>query len=255
MCIDTKNVEDTAANSAYVGAICEDNLASLNYIKATLEKSFAQNSFPMSLEAYSDPQSLLRNIKFGTHYDVLFLDIDMPKLNGIDLTRQLRNNNIQTKIIFISNKEELVFQTFEVQPLFFLRKNHFLEGLPTLIHTLIKEFQKEKRLVMTVEELHSDNMYSFDLHQLMYVEAIRKYCNFVSTNGKIRVQYRLGSLNDVLSQHSFIQCHRSFIVNCRFIFSLSKTELILDDYTTLPIGRSHYQAVRNAFMNFMYNGE
>ncbi|OZG61748.1 DNA-binding response regulator [Bifidobacterium lemurum] len=235
----------------YRGAVCDDDIDGLDFIERHLRRALSEHGVPMRLDVYARAEQLFAAIQRGTHYDILFLDIDMPRWNGIELTRGLRDLGFQSHVVFISNKEELVFQTFEVQPLFFLRKSHFLETLPLLAQTIAREFRKSSKKVVSVEELHSSRVYSFDIQQLVYIEAIGKQCLFVTTTSKTRIQCRLSAIAERLEPHGFVQCHRSYVVNCRFIFALSRDSLTLDDRGTLPIGRSHQQAVRDAFTSFI----
>lgn len=247
--------DDPATIERYRGAICEDDGDSLLYIEHMMGRAFRECKVPIRLDAYAKPDQLYRAIERGARYDVLFLDIDMPQLNGIDLTRNVRKLGVQSAVVFISNKEEMVFQTFEVQPLYFLRKSHFLDGLPHLVRAVAQELRSHERTMVTIEELHSSHVYSFDIQQLIYVEAMGKQCQFVTPLGKTRIQCRLASLAEQLRPYGFVQCHRSYMVNCRFIFSLSRDSLTLDTREVLPIGRSHHQAVRDAFMAFVSGRE
>ena len=113
-------------------AACEDNLGALGLIRERLEGAFHDQKLPIVVDAYSDPRMLLKAVGDGRRYDLFFLDIDMPGLNGIELCRRLRADGSRALVVFISGKEELVFQTFEVQPFRFVRKNHFQEELPQL---------------------------------------------------------------------------------------------------------------------------
>lgn len=164
--------DDPATIERYRGAICEDDGDSLLYIEHMMGRAFRECKVPIRLDAYAKPDQLYRAIERGARYDVLFLDIDMPQLNGIDLTRNARKLGVQSAVVFISNKEEMVFQTFEVQPLYFLRKSHFLDGLPHLVRAVAQELHSHERTMVTIEELHSSHVYSFDIQQLIYVEAM-----------------------------------------------------------------------------------
>lgn len=239
---------NVAAQVEHRAAICEDDANSLSYIDQLLNRAFDASQLSISFDAYDKPERLLAAIERGTQYDVLFLDIDMPRLNGIELMHQLREAGWHTAVVFISNKEEMVFQTFDVQPLYFLRKSHFLEGLPHLVQAVSRELRDSSKTLVTIEELHSSNVYSFDVQQLMVIEAMGKQCLFTTATGTTKIQCRIGVLAERLAPYGFVQCHRSFLVNCRFIFSIGKDSLTLDNRSMIPIGRSHREAVKTAFM-------
>ena len=75
-------------------------------------------------------------------YDLVFLDIDMPKYSGMDVAEEIRKKSADTDIIFVSNREDRVFETFSVQPFGFIRKNCFTEDLNA---TLRQYIQKKAR--------------------------------------------------------------------------------------------------------------
>ncbi len=102
-------------------AVCEDETGILTYISQKVEQSFTQKGTAVQVDAYGNSQTLLAAITENNAYDIYYLDIDMPSLNGIELCRKIRLRYPAALVLFVSNKEELVFQTFAVQPFRFLR--------------------------------------------------------------------------------------------------------------------------------------
>ena len=235
-------------------AACEDNLGALGLIRERLEGAFHDQKLPIVVDAYSDPRMLLKAVGDGRRYDLFFLDIDMTGLNGIELCRRLRADGSRALVVFISGKEELVFQTFEVQPFRFVRKNHFQEELPQLARDVSQELRGRTESSIVVAEPHSKRLYTFETRSLLYMEALAKDCRFVTAAGGTILTARLMELEERLRPHGFVRCHRSYLVNCQYIFSL-------DDRTVLPVyrrilspSRGRAEELRESFFAYVNGG-
>ena len=89
-------------------------------------------------------------------------------------------------VIFISNKEELVFQTFEVQPFRFIRKSEYQKLLPALVDAISQKLEEQTKHLIFITEPGSGDIFSFDIRNIFYVEAQRKNCLIVTTEMCIR---------------------------------------------------------------------
>lgn len=241
-------------SESFQAAVCEDHPGTLGLIRQRLESAFQERKLPVALDAYSDPRALLDAAAQRRRYDLYFLDIDMPGLNGIELCRRLRKGGSQALVVFISGKEELVFQTFEVQPFRFIRKNHFQEELPQLADDICRELRGRAETSVVVAERHSKRIFTFGVQSLLYVEALAKECRFVTASGETVLSAKLMELEEQLAPHGFVRCHRSYLVNCRYIFSVEKDTVTLDDHTVLPVSRGRSAALREAFFAYVNGG-
>ena len=236
-----------------MAAICEDEPKVLEYLHRQLSFHLQAEHQIINFDCYQDGQALIDAVRKGKNYQLLFLDIDMPEINGIEVCRRIRrihNFPDTTLVIFISNKEELVFQTFEVQPFRFIRKSHFHEELPSLAAAICRELNRKKGVTLTIEEQHSNMVYSVNINDILYVEVIGKYCHIITPAKELKIRYQLSALSDMLAGYGFLQPHRSYLVNCRYIFSIEKNEILLDDQTAIPVSRNRVRQVKQEFLEF-----
>lgn len=236
-------------------AVCEDETGILTYISQKVEQSFTQKGTAVQVDAYGNSQTLLAAITENNAYDIYYLDIDMPSLNGIELCRKIRLRYPAALVLFVSNKEELVFQTFAVQPFRFLRKSHFDEELPQATKDVLCALSERRDAVVRIRELHSSAVYSFSLKQLYYIESLGKMCRFVTPAGETMIQSCLQVMEDQLNPMGFVRCHRSYMVNCRHVFSIQKNFVVLDNKQSIPLSRSRVELVRTAFLHFEQKDE
>ena len=97
-------------------AVCDDDEIVCEAICTKISKILTSCGISVSCDKYVSPMSLYNNIKHGERvYDALFLDIDMPKIDGVELAKALRKNENMVDIIFVSNREDKVFETLAVR--------------------------------------------------------------------------------------------------------------------------------------------
>lgn len=101
-----------------------------------------------------------------------------------------------------------------------------------------------------ITEPGSGDIFSFDIRNIFYVEAQRKNCLIVTTVGNSIVQCKISDMEEYLVPHGFIKIHRSYLVNCRYIFYIGKSSLQLTSGQELPISRGKVDEVKEGFRRF-----
>ena len=128
-------------------AVCDDDEITCDVVCRRIFAIFKKCGIEASGAKYFSSATLYNHIAYSREgeaykYDLVFLDIDMPKYSGMDVAEEIRKKSADTDIIFVSNREDRVFETFSVQPFGFIRKNCFTEGLNA---TLRQYIQKKAR--------------------------------------------------------------------------------------------------------------
>ncbi|MDO4853073.1 MAG: LytTR family DNA-binding domain-containing protein [Clostridia bacterium] len=235
----------------FQAAIVEDEASIRSSLQRALSEQFTAQNISVSFDEYADGDSFLHSFSEGYHYDMLFLDIEMPGTDGIAAAKCVRERNEQILIVFISSRESLVFDTFTVQPFRFIRKSRLSESLPELVNALVLRLRKSKDHKIFLTEPGTGDLYSFDPDKLLYVEAQRKDCRFVTVSGETLIRCPFGYAERVLEASAFIKAHRSYLVNPAAIFYVGKTELTLTDRSTIPISRDRVNEVKEQFMAYI----
>jgi len=234
----------------YQAAILEDEAEVLRYMQGRLKRSFEEHGLSVAFDSFIDGERFLEMLEAHYHYDMVFLDIEMPTVDGITVCRRIRELAPQTVVVFISNKEELVFQTFEVQPFRFIRKSQFDALLPSLTEHLCRELARHNPRLLTVVEKQSGDVYSFDIHGVRYIEAQGKRCRIVTGSTETIVQCKLMDLEAQLVGQHFLRPHRSYLVNCEYIFHIGKNELTLTDRSAVPLSRGKQEQIKQEFLEY-----
>lgn len=233
----------------YQAVIVDDEKEILDSTKAMLADSFNNHNVQVAFDFFTNSEDFLAMLEQHFHYDILFLDIEMPGLDGISLCKEIRKISPDALVVFISNKEELVFQTFEVQPFRFIRKSELRELTDHLVTSVISELQKRKPKTIKFTETNGD-IISFDARTIIYAEAQRKECRIVTTGRDEIIKFKFMDLENALKDLHFIKIHRSYIVNMDFISKITKNSVILTNGEELPISRGSSEELKQQFITY-----
>lgn len=226
--------------------ICDDNRAFADYFTIQLRSLFAKERAPVKIYCVQSGEEALQRIK-AKPPAVLFLDIDMPGINGFEVARQLCTLEERPIIIFLSNQEHLVFESFGFQPFWFLRKAHLSE-LPQVIKRIRGALiNKHQQYSVTVFR----NKVTLLLSDIRYFEANGHYVMVHADQPPLRTKACLSDIENDLQHAYFTRCHAGFLVNCEHIEVAGKTELTLNDGTQIPVSRSKAEQTQNMFMSYM----
>jgi len=176
--------------------------------------------------------------------DVLFLDIDMPGLNGIEF----RKKAIEIPVcIFITAHPEHAVESFEIETLDFIVKPLKLDRFAQTV-SRIEEFMEIKLKALLFEaSIGGDTIYikegheqtKVKLHEILYLEALKDYTLIITDKKRHCVLSSIGNLLKENHFQSFIRIHRSFAVQKQFIQKINSSEILLHNNITIPVGRSY----------------
>lgn len=231
-------------------AICDDEIILLPQLAAVIKNAFRRRDLNLQLETFSSASELLKLVFDGSYYDIYFLDIDLPGQNGITLAKKIRSISDQTQILYVSAKEDLVYETFQTQPLAFVRKSHFREDMERAMDVLAEHLQKETDPILIFED-DLGHRIPLNLNRILYVEAQEKYQNVVSTDGKKMIRCTISSLERELTAHHFVRIHRGYLVNFRYVYRIDAAHVILDDGTKLPLSRHRRREAMRLFLGYI----
>lgn len=233
--------------------ICDDDLIFASKIETMLIKISRSQFIEMNLEVYSDGYELWRDIQHGNMFDLLYLDIEMVKVNGIDVARKIRQKDMDVILIYISSYENYFIQLFEVEPFRFIKKpvndeifcNYFNKAYDRIIGSNLYFIYKFNKII-----------YRIMLKDILYFESSRR---LIKIKGKDEGGEFYGKLNMVEKNLEngkipFLRIHQSYLVNFRFIKEISFYKVVLFDGTELRISEERQKNVREKY-NVLMEGE
>jgi len=173
--------------------------------------------------------------------DLLFLDIDMPNLSGIQFAQLVKG---KTEVVFSTAFKEYAYQAFDINAIDFLLKpityDRFLQMLD-------KVYAKKRTQTVGAESNFiflqigpSKKVIKVNCDEIIYVEGLSNYVRITMMSGKVHTVYTsMKTLLEKLPFNSFVQTHKSYIVNLKFVEIIGNNEIVIKGEHTLPIGESY----------------
>ena len=230
-------------------AVCDDEPAAVRSVSAQLKRELAELGDEAELCLFTQSPDLARQLRRGKRFDALFADIDMPELDGIRLGTLYRAELQDCLLVFISNREDLVFDTFQAKPFRFVRKKDYKAKLPEVLSDVLSELDRAEARKIAFPTGASSTVL-LRPERICYVEAVKKKQVVHYGPQAIEVASSFQKVAQQLASYGFVQSHKSFLVNCRYIRSIAKTDLTLDDGTVIPVSRNYLHEVQDAFVRY-----
>lgn len=229
-------------------AIVDDEKVFADDYCRELCKLFKKHEVKCEIDTYTDArffQGMLREKK----YELIFLDIDMPDITGIDLAKEIRKSDSETTIVFVSYHENFVFEAYRYTAYRFIRKNLLQSDTEEMVETFCRN-HNEKSYIMTFD-LDCRKKADENLFLIWYFYAARHDIFYVKENKEsIHLNmhaYTLDFLEEELKDHGYIRVHRSYLVNCEYIYELKSDCVILKDGQSLAMSRGRIEAVKQVY--------
>ena len=232
-------------------ALCDDDARALPVIAGAAESAFSAQGIQTEIYRFSSGEALLEAME-RTHFHLLLLDIEMPGMDGIAVGKKLRAKEDETKIVYVSNAETRVFESFQVQPLGFVRKSNFLNDIAAVVELYVKTSTQEQ--AGDYLELNTrSGLLTLKSKQVRYIEGSRNY-QLLYVDGKkepVEVKMTMERLEQMTAPYGFIRVHKGYLVNYIYIQRVSSAEVTLVDGTEIPIGRSKVGEVKVKYLTLI----
>lgn len=238
----------------YKIAICDDEQKDRDFVAALSRRWAGQRGNTVELTEFSSAEQFLFCYGEQSDYDILLLDIEMGQMDGVQLAKQLRQKNETIQIVFVTGYSDYISEGYEVAALHYLMKPVSRQKLGEVLSRAAENLRREEQAVLLSTE---GAIRRVPAGRILLVEAFAHSCTVTTEKEEIPVRESITAVEEKLRRvdaGAFIRTHRSCLVGIRYIQSLSKTEVTLDNGRRVPLSRSHYQAVHQAFMRW-FKGE
>jgi len=219
----------------------------LGTLSTRIKAAFTSLDLDVSIETFSSVESMLKREDMS--FDVFFLDIDMPDIDGVEFGVALRESGSNACIVFISNREERVFDAFKVAPVRFIRKSRFNEEIDEAARAIGSWWEQRSNRFLVLSSRGQVN--SFPIDDILYVECFDKVQNIVTRTQTKTIRATMGELESKLLEHGFLSPHKGYLVNYRFIDSIETTGIVIQNGATIPVSKYKLAEIKKAFMKLV----
>lgn len=230
--------------------ICDDDPGFAAALAELIKKEAAAFDAKIEFLVFHSGEQFVSSITEISPCDAVFLDIDMPDVGGFDAAQRI-NDAGEMFIIFVTSYDELVYSSIKFRPFRFIRKSHLSEELPEALGALAVAVCK--RTTGRRFKLRSGTVDIFiNVGDIKYIESFVHQIRVCLNDSKSIECY--GSLLDMekrLNELDFVRVHKSYLVNCRYIYSVERGRVVLTDKTELPLSRYKSEQVKSKVKNYI----
>ncbi len=235
-------------------AICDDDKAHVDIIKEYINR-ININCAPEIIEAYSG-EELLELIK-GRHIDVVFLDIEMKELNGIETGTKIREFSEDTIIVFLTGYRNYALEAFQIESFQYIIKPIIYEKFNILMQKILirlKEIKAYSNINKAFSFKTKQEIVCLKYEDIYYFERQGKKIYVSTQTGNYEFTGTLKSTMESLDENIFLRCHQGFIVNIDKLLNINSNEIILRGIEEIvPISRKYRQDVLDALEKRLFN--
>lgn len=228
-------------------AFCDDEAKILEDLSVKIKSEFENLSCKIDLYTTENSIELLEYLK-NYPVDILFLDIDMPTISGMEIAQTLLNSEIKTLLVFVTGQDTLVYKSFKYHPFGFIRKTYFDEEISGVVKSLVEEMQKSSDTFLFKT---NDGFNRIKLRDILYFESESNYINLHTKESVYKFRSTVSAIEKELSTKGFIRTHKGFLVNQEHIFSVKSENVVLSNNVVLPIGRTNRDVIKARIMRYM----
>lgn len=229
-------------------ALCDNDERALPVIAGAVTSAFQTQKLEVKVAMFLSGKELLAAMQSAV-FQIVFLDIDMPELDGIEVGKKIRQRSETVEIVYVSECEERVFEAFSVYPLGFVRKSNFLNDISDVVRLYIKKHARTQQAEQLKFSTRS-KVVVLKRRLIQYIEGSGNY-QLVYVNGQkepVEIKMTMDKLEEALEPVGFIRVHKGYLVNYLYIQKIESGRVVLKGGAELPLGRSKVKEVRSRFL-------
>lgn len=233
--------------------ICDDEEAVREHYKRLFKDHMNENE--LEIDVYGSASEALKNRAAIRQTDIALLDICMADMDGIHMAEMLRKINPNIRIIFISNSEEYVFDSFKVRPLNYILKNKISDGELILIIQEVLEDCKANAIAEDFICYNKDRSVVLRVDDIIAFESVNRMILVYTIHGEYTSRVQLQDLYIRYRERGFEKANRSCIVNMQHILRIEGTEIHMSRKLKFQIAYRSKGLFKEKFQQFLLTGK
>lgn len=227
-------------------AIVEDEKEFRDQLQSYLKQYEEENDISFHISVFGDGAEILE--KYKNEYDIILLDIEMPKVNGMDAAEQIREKDEDVVLMFITNMAQYAIRGYSVGALDFVMKPITYYTFSMKMKRALKRtrIKTQKPLILNLP----DGVKTLEIKQIYYVEVQNRMLHYYTDEGEIIVRGTLQSAEEILKPYPFAKCNHWYIVNLMHVKEVSKNLVTVGPHQ-IEISRRNKTTFLKALTEYM----
>lgn len=231
-------------------AVVEDETQLHNYYGKMIEAWAEERHVRLHISYAVSSEEYLFKYDRQNAFDIIFLDVCMMNMNGMELAHEIRKFDRNVQIVFLTGKTEYVFEGYEIGAVRYLLKpveeHKLVQALDACMDKLVSG--REDYLTM---KYHGENL-RISRSDIVSVKVNGHYLNMQTTDSIYEWKASLKEMMDKLDCARFVMANRSAVVNLEFVSKITREECFLENGEVIPVSRGAYGSLNDAFMKYFF---
>ena len=228
-------------------AICDDERAQAEYVMSSVRQWADARGHICEIITFSSAEGFLFEYSENKSFDILLLDVEMGRMNGIQLAKRLRDSGCEAQIIFVTGYPEFISDGYDVAALHYLLKPLNREKLGQVLDRAVSNLEKAPR---TITFSSGKELLRLRADAIRYGESDGHYVLLHTTEGEHRLRMTVPELAEHLGD-GFVRPNRSFVVGLHFVVKVTKTAVELDGGKEIPLAKGSYDVINLALIKYL----
>lgn len=225
-------------------AVCDDEELFRIEFKSVLDKVLINAEY--DIDTFSGGSSLYEAF-LKNPFDLVFLDIEMPGIDGITLAKRLRAVSENVQIVFLTSHIEYALEGYEVNALRYLVKPVDMNKLSEVLK-YIQDKKNNSRQIMIKQEGED---IVIDISDIIYMESMDKNVRIVTSKSEYITRYNISDYEEELKNSGFLRIHRGYLISLSKVKKIVKNDVVMDGDISLPVSRSNIKALKDALYAYV----
>lgn len=230
-------------------AICDDESTICSLLENIIWECGKTIQAKIDIDVFYSGEKLYSEISSGSTYDMIFLDIELQLINGIEIGKRIREElkNEVIQIVYISAKESYAMDLFEIRPMHFLIKPLKEEKVKAVIK---KGMDLTNRLREVFQYKVGRRTCRIEVRNILYFESHDRQVRMVTINGEETFYSTLKDVYEQVEKYNFIMCHKSYLINYNHVIAFEYDRLTMANKVMIPISQPQRKFVREYQIKF-----
>ncbi len=231
-------------------AICDDEIEIVKQIENIVRKNLENTNIKFRIHTFTDGQALTHS---SCHFDLIFLDIEMPNTDGITAAKAIRQWDKEAKFVYVTSHSEYALKVFAVHPFDFAVKPINSQRIITVLNEYLEYSSRRKSDEEMITFKKASETVVLDLNDIIAFEYIdNRRITVYKSDGTDEIS---GGINEVLrliNSKGFASPHKSFIVNLREVKSIVGYDVIMSNELSIPVAQKRLKEFKETLSLYLH---
>jgi len=230
-------------------AICEDSKMDRNILQRIIEYLMKERGISYQIDVFENGESLIEG--YCDHpCDLIFLDIMMGEIDGIETGRRIRENDQKVEIVYCTLSKDFAIAAYEIHAMGYLLKPYEPGRIGAVLDYYVQKHPQKNQNYIEVKSHRKSVIIPFK--DIIYMESDNKVVYIhTTTQGDVKVYNRLDVLEKEIKDGRFLRCHQSYFVNLQYVAGVVDSDFIMLNDCMIPIRKSGRKLIVKKYEEYL----